>query len=142
MVKKAEVEKKQNPYLPVMGLFMAIAYSAVAYGAAPLVVGLIKDYAPLNANQLYQLTSNEGSLTNAFAVFIWLILFSLTMLIVAAAIGEDPHKEDTMLRPREGASEKEWQRYEKHLAKTKERRLKRAEEVAKQQAEAQKKGKR
>ncbi len=130
MVKQAEVKKKQNSFLPVMGLFMAVAFALIAYGVAPLVIDLVKDQFPTRQREINR---NLTELTYAFAVLLWLVMFSFSMLVVASFAGEDPEREDTLLRPRDTASEKEWQAYEKKLAKIKEKRLKRVEAVAKQQ---------
>ncbi len=142
MVKDAKRKKiTAGPLLPLIGFTLAVTLGVIAYFSAPLLV----DFAKTNLGEqefeqrLAQDNIEEGQVQIAFAVVLWLALFGLTMTIVAAAIGEDPEKENAIVRPREDASPKEWKKYREEWAKVEKKRLARAEQVKREQKKREKK---
>ncbi len=136
MVKVAEKKKARNPWLPFIGFMIAVSVGVIAYFGSPLLTELIK-------NQLGEAEFNsrlgstsQGTFEAAVAVFIWLVLFAVVMMIVAAAIGEDPEEEGRLLRPREGDA-KAAKQYLKKLDKLEKRRGKQmaAKRAAKEREE-------
>jgi cobalamin synthase len=132
-VVKKEKKKQQHYLLPVMGLIIAVAMAAIAYMVAPIVIDLIR--AQMGEARFDQRLGDfsEQNLRIAFAVVCWLVLFALSMMLVALFLNEDPEREDQVIRPRENASDKEWKRYEKQVAQIRAKRAKRAEQLARQQ---------
>ncbi|MFP4322758.1 MAG: hypothetical protein ACLFTK_09915 [Anaerolineales bacterium] len=141
MVKDAKRKKiTAGPLLPLVGFVLVVSLGIVAYFSSPLAVDLAREQiGPAEFDsRLAQDNIERSMVDNAFAVLVWLVLMATTMMLVAAAIGEDPDKENTLVRPREGASEKEWQKYQKEWAKLEKKRLERAEQVKREQEKREK----
>ncbi len=84
MVKKAEVQRKRSPLLPVFGLILAVALFVIAYGLADLVIMRPEIYR--------QVASQLQTARIAFSVGIWLVLMAITFFLVALLVGKDPDK--------------------------------------------------
>jgi hypothetical protein len=141
MVKQAEKEKPfRIAILPAMGFILAIVYGVIAFFASPLILGLVEDQmGEYQFEQRFGETDeDQQTIRMGLSAALWVTLFAISMLIVAAFLNEDPDKEDSLIRPRRDASEKEWVKYEKKLAQIQARRLKRAKEVEAQQKKANK----
>lgn len=92
-------KKKRSALMPITGLVMAGSIAVVAYFSAPILIDFLIEQRPdLRAD----LAGNMGTFEIVVTVFLWLTLFSLSMLVVAIAIGSDPVKDDTVLHPRPG----------------------------------------
>lgn len=85
MVKKAEVQRKRSPLLPVFGLILAIALFVIAYGLADLAIKKIPGVFAQVAGQLQ-------TAQIAFSVGIWLVLMAIAFFLVALLSGKDPDK--------------------------------------------------
>lgn len=119
MVKEYKAKKKRNPYLPILGFVILISLAVLSFFIAPLLIDFAK-----GAVGEAEFNSRLGSLTEtqlqgAIAFVLWLILFASSMMIVSAALGDDPSAKDRLVRPRENASDREWDKYEKALKKQK-----------------------
>lgn len=136
MVKVAEKKKAKNPWLPFVGFMIAVSVGVIAYFGAPILTEFVKDYIGEAEFNRRLGTTSQGTFELAVAVFIWLILFATAMMIVAAAIGEDPEEEGRLLRPREGDA-KAAKQYLKKLDKLEKRRAKQmaAKRAAKEREE-------
>ncbi|MCC7447647.1 MAG: hypothetical protein IT324_09535 [Anaerolineae bacterium] len=85
MVKKAEVQRKRSPLLPVFGLILAVALFAIAYGVTDLVI--------LKIPGVYaQVASQLQTARIAFSFGIWLVLMAIVFFLVALLTGKDPDK--------------------------------------------------
>jgi hypothetical protein len=130
---KPKQKKPEHYLLPAMGLIIAVAVAVIAYLLAPITIDLIRNQMGEARFDARLGSFSEQNLQIAFTVVIWLVLFALSMMLVSALIGVDPNSEDQLVRPRENASEKEWAKYEKRLAKIRKRRQKRADQLERQQ---------
>ena len=127
-------KKKPNQFLPVMGLLIAICVGVIAYFAAPLAIDGVKEVMGAQEYRNRIATAeNEKYLTYAFGVMIWLVVFSILMLLVSAAIGEDPDKEERLLKPPPGSSPKVLKEYYKKLEQLEKKRIKQAEALKRRQ---------
>jgi hypothetical protein len=85
MVKKAEVQRKRSPLLPIFGIILAIALFVIAYGLADLVI--------LKVPSIYsQVASQLQTARIAFSVGIWLVLMAIAFFLVSLFTGKDPDK--------------------------------------------------
>lgn len=132
-VVKKQTKKQKHYLLPAMGLVVAVAVGALSYFVAPIVIELIRGQMGEARFDARLGDFSEQNLRIAFSVVCWFVLFALSMMIVAMLLGEDPEDEDRLVRPREGASDKEWKKYEKAIGKIRAKRAKRAEQLARQQ---------
>jgi len=140
MVKEAKKPTAPSKaLLPAMGLISALAFAVLAYFLAPYVVDLIAKQ--VGEQEFYNRLGSTSRTTfeYAIAVMLWLVIFSTAMFFVAALIGEDPAKEEQLVKPAPGASAKELKAYYKKLEKIEDRRMKRAEQLKKQQERANRK---
>jgi hypothetical protein len=146
MVKQAEKIRRKSSLLPAMGLVLAVCVAVIAYFAAPLLVELLREnVGAFNArvgNPAEIVDTPAGAITRlrlielGMVVVLWLALYGLSMIVVTSALGEDPEDEERLMRPRENASEKEWERYRKRYAKLEQRRIRQAEEKQKREEQA------
>ncbi len=103
MVKQAEKKRNRSPFLPVLGLFLAIVLLVAAYGASDLIYqssrqvrDALKTLAMVN---FLGKPTNQGVIMLAF-VF-WLIFLALAYFVVAVAAGKDPEStKDIPMPPR------------------------------------------
>ena len=130
-VKPTQNKRKPNQFLPIMGLLIALCVGVIAYFGAPLLVDVVKDQVDLETRR--RMVEDEQYLTIAFGVIIWLVSFSLLMVVVSAAFVEDPDNEERLLRPPPGSSPKELKRYYKLLEKQEKKRIKQAEHLKRRQ---------
>ncbi|NJL94651.1 MAG: hypothetical protein HC915_13465 [Anaerolineae bacterium] len=142
---KQRKEKKINPFLPVMGLVMAVCMGAIAYFLAPEVIKLLRDsgiMTPGEFNARFDIQSDEeiigSTIHYAFAVLLWFIVFGTTMTLFALAIGEDPNKEMELVQPRDG-NIKKLKKYARALEKQQKKRAKQIREKQLRDARAAKK---
>jgi hypothetical protein len=130
MVKEAKKVRKYQRIMPAMGLIIAVTLGILSYLLAPELISFARSDGPSAATvneRLSEMTADELQLLEyAVTVILWLVLFGVSMLIVAIAIGEDPQKEEMILRPRENASPKEVKKYLKKVKQMEDRRLKQA----------------
>jgi|GEM_PF-1265978 len=133
MVKEAKKEKKINPFLPVLGLTLAVMMGIISFFAAPFLLDLFIDYyGEVEFNR--QLGDVDRSFVEyGFMALMFFSLFGIVMFIVAAAIGEDPEDEQRLVRPREG-DVKAMKKWEAKQAKIDQRRMRRADEIRKRNA--------
>lgn len=139
MVKEVKIERKKNPFMPVIGLLLAFVVAIIAYFASPYAVNLAENVYESQTNQNFdrRLGANPGSLEAerrrdqleiAFAVLIWFTVYAVLMFVLAAAIGEDPATEERLVTPRLG-DKKATKKFFKEQDKLQARRAKRAEEL-------------
>lgn len=138
MVKEAKKQTKGgNPYLPVMGFILGIAYIVMAYFLGPLLVD-VAEYAyeeiQGEAFETRVPDADRPTLEYVFMGFTFLVLFSFSMMIVAAALNEDPDVEDRLVKPRPEDGPKAMKKYIKEYQKMEARRLKRAEKLKREEA--------
>lgn len=94
-------KSKKSPIrglLPIMGLSLAILFGVMAFFLAPPIV----DWAREQDGKIGEVVTDmeadipedwpEQSLSYVVAIVLWLVTFSLSMVMVAAMIGEDPEK--------------------------------------------------
>lgn len=101
VVKHREYKKKTNPYLPVIGLILAIFFGVIAYFVAPILVDILaENFDTIDARLLEE--NGERNITIAAAVAIWLVLMSVYVILVAIASGGTSYFEDEqqILQPR------------------------------------------
>lgn len=125
MVKEIGPEKaSRHGLLPVMGLVLALCFAGIAYFSAPPLIAFIQEQTGKAAfNQRIGGEENLQMLEIAFSIIIWFILLSVSMMIVAILVGEDPDEEDRILQPRLG-DKKKTKKYFKDMDKMEKRRAK------------------
>ena len=123
MVKQAEKVKRANPFLPFIGFVVAVSVGVMAYFLAHPVTELIEDQLAPGEFQRRLGDISQENFEIAVAAVLWLLLFSVAMFIVAAAIGLDPEEADTLVAPRPG-DVKGTKAYLKKLDKVEARRAK------------------
>lgn len=111
-------EKRSGALMPIVGLTLAIAVGVIAYFLTPMLVDFGVEQ---NETFAERIEGSEQEFTLGATVVVWLIVFTLGMLLVSIAIGSDPRKEDYVLHPREGDA-KGYKKYQKHLEKQKAKR--------------------
>lgn len=108
--------KKPSPIrglLPIMGLSLAVLLGVTAFFlSSPLV-----DWARGNEGRVGEVVANidkdipanwpEDSLNYVVAVVLWLVMFSVAMTVVAAAVGPDPEKLSLKDMPASPANKKD-----------------------------------
>jgi hypothetical protein len=79
-------KKKSNPWLPVIGIVLAVVFLVIAYVLAPEVVAYLRRSAPqLEVGTLANPTTEQL----IFAGIIWAVLFGVGIFIVAILSGRD-----------------------------------------------------
>jgi hypothetical protein len=128
-----EPEKKFNPFLPMLGLILAIMIGVVAYFAAPIVVDLLEKNVDQFATRLQEEPERKDQVTIGIGAFIWIAFFGLAMTIVMAAKPRDIVDEEyANLKPRDLTDPKAVQRYEKKFAKNRRDKIKAVKRIKKQ----------
>ena len=140
MVKDASTERRPHALLPIMGLVVAIAIGIVAYFLSPILLDIIRDQMGVQSYERRLGRVDDDTLRYIFSGLLWLILFSICMMIVAVAIGEDPEEEARLVKPAlSRAKPKEVKKYLKGITKIEDRRVKQLEEKQQREAEAARK---
>ena len=101
VVKHREYKKKTNPYLPIIGLLLAIIFGVIAYFVAPFLVDTLADNVDSVEARLQE-ENGERNLNIAASVAIWLVLMSTYVIIITMASGGTSYFEDEqkILQPR------------------------------------------
>ncbi|MCI0714106.1 MAG: hypothetical protein L0154_28375 [Chloroflexi bacterium] len=101
VVKQREYKRKTNPYLPVIGLLLAVIFGVIAYFVAPSLVDiLVENFSSIESR--LQEENGERNITIAAAVAIWLVLMSVYVILITIASGGTSYFEDEqqILQPR------------------------------------------
>jgi hypothetical protein len=132
VVKQAEKKQKKNPFLPVIGLAIAIALGVIAYFSAPFLLDLLADNSEKIALQIKD-PAYKRNMTFIIAFIIWLVTLSFMVAVVASVssknIVEDEYKN---LQPRE-YDPKAIAKYEKQAAQNRQEQIKAVKKLAKKQ---------
>ncbi len=91
MVKQAEKRRTRSPFLPVLGLFLAIVLLAVSFAAAQMLgqITAVKTVlGGLPYVKIFGQSVNEGVLMLMFVI--WLAFLALAYFLVAVLAGKDP----------------------------------------------------
>ncbi len=91
MVKQAEKRRNRSPFLPVLGLLLAVVLFAVAWASAQLLVQIKAIKSALNGLQMVKLFGtpvNQGQIMLAF--MLWLVFLAIAYFLVAVLSGKDP----------------------------------------------------
>jgi hypothetical protein len=100
VVKRQEYKRKKNPYLPVIGLILAILFGVISYFVAPILLDTLAENVDLEARLAEE--DGERNLTIAVGVAVWLVLMSTYVILVTIASGGSTFFEDEqkILQPR------------------------------------------
>lgn len=117
-VKLPEYKRKRNPYLPVIGLILAVMLAIIAWFAAPYLVDLLIENVDNLQQRVQTAEDGERNLRIAVAVLTWIATLAISMMIVSISTSTRTvlEQEAKTMRPREW-TDKEIKRYEKELAK-------------------------
>lgn len=90
--------KKRSPWLPIMGITLAVLLGAIAYLVAPMLLDLIADQSSGFKKQMDDFQRDpqglpEKSFEYVAAIVLWLVLMGVMMFIAAATVGPDPERE-------------------------------------------------
>ena len=84
-IKQRKPKKRRNPWLPVIGLLLAVLFGVMAYGLTPTVIDVLN--LPLfNPDPPFPIEGDRLIVT----VIIWIVLFTIMTAIVAVLVGGDP----------------------------------------------------
>ena len=108
MVKQAEKRQKRSPFLPILGLFLAVVGLAISWAAAKLIVAIPKikgALASLPYTRVFGQNVNQGQIMLAF--MLWLAFLAFAYFLVAVLAGKDPEStRDIPLPPKKNAKKK------------------------------------
>ncbi len=101
VIKQRMPERKPNPLLPAMGLLLAVTLLVLSLMVAPTVVKLLAENIPQlskldnpGANtkviEIEDIGYRLGAVDLVVAIMMWLLLFSILMVIAVAAAGPEP----------------------------------------------------
>lgn len=97
MVKQAEKIRKRSPFLPVVGLIIAVGLGVVA----ALLIEPLLTLLPELRTALLSTGSNYNYMRFAIGGVIWLVMCGLAYFLVALLAGNDPNRiKGTPMRPR------------------------------------------
>ena len=134
VVKHKEYKRKTNPYLPLIGLILAVLFGVMAYFIAPMVVDLLAENVDKLGPRLAE-PDGERNITIGIGAAIWLVLMTFYFVLVAAAAGGSSYFDDEqkILQPRSD-NPKEIKEFYRQREKV----LKKKKEVLKQLAAEEK----
>lgn len=107
--------KKPSPIrglMPIMGLSLAVLLGVTAFFLASPLVDWARDQEGKIGNVVADMERDvpenlpDNSLDIAAAVLLWLVMFSVAMTVVAAAVGPDPDKLSLQDLPTSAANKK------------------------------------
>lgn len=139
VVKQAEKKKKQNPFLPIIGLVIVVCFGIIAYFSSPFLVDLIRENLPQIDEQVSADPDGPRNLRIAVGVMVWFILSSIFMMISAANRGKDIVQDEySNLRPRGAeATDKALDKYDKELSKNRQAQIKALKKLQKKKEREQ-----
>ncbi len=119
MVKRAEHKRRSNPLLPIFGAILALAFGVIAYVLLPYVQRYLRTQG-ISFGTLSPLVSDL-----LVGAVLWLVMFGVSMFIVAILTGRDYDENIALSFTKESAKYREWQRAEKERKQQLKRKLQR-----------------
>ncbi|NPV68315.1 MAG: hypothetical protein HPY64_14330 [Anaerolineae bacterium] len=119
MVKRVEYKRRRNPLLPIFGAILAIAFGVIAYVLLPYVQRYLRTQG-ISFGTLSPLASDL-----LVGAVLWLVMFGVSMFIVAILAGRDYDEDVALSFTKESARYRERQRAEKERKQQLKRKLQR-----------------
>ena len=122
--KPPEYKPKTNPYLPIIGLVLAIMLGIIAYFASPYLTDLLIENVENLQTRIAEEPDGERNLRIAVGVLVWIAALAVSMMFVGIGTSRSLVEEEAQtLRPRE-MTEKQLRKYEEELARNREKKRK------------------
>lgn len=140
-VQRQEHKKKKNPYLPIIGLIIAICLGAIAYLVSPFIMDILEEQSTTFAERLNE-PDGERNIRIALTIVLWFLTLALFTGIVAMMTPKNLIlDEGKNVRPRD-MNPKSQAKYEKRMAEKRKAEIKAVKRLkGKKEKEQRKQGK-
>lgn len=122
-VKQKEYKRKTNPYLPIIGLLLAVIFGVIAYFVAPYIVDFMAENLDQVATRLEE-ENGERNIRIGVSIALWLALMSTYMLLVTMNVGSSLLDEESRHVPPRSNDPKAIKKWEKEQARLRDKKRK------------------
>ncbi len=137
VIKQQERKKKTNPYLPIIGLVLALSIALLAFGASAVLKDVIIEQFPEVETKLAEDENGEMYMQAVIGFIIWFAGFVTVMSVVSMAMAKNIVEDEYSIQMPVNPTQKDIDRYRKAMSKNRQDKIKAAKRLkAKKEREA------
>ena len=131
VVKQQEHKKKVNPYLPIIGLVLAISIGLLAFGLSSVIKDpLIKQFPELQ-DRITEEPESETYIQGAIGIVIWFTGFIIAMSFVSMGLTQNIVEDEYGIMMPANPTAKDIEKYRKAMTKNRKDKIKAAKRLKK-----------
>lgn len=131
VVKQQEHKKKVNPYLPFIGLVLAVSIGLLAFGASALLKDVVLEQFPEIKTNLAEEENGELYMQGTIGVIIWFTGFVIAMSVVSMGMAKDIIDDEYSIQVPINPTQKDIEKYRKAMSKNRQDKIKVAKRLKK-----------
>lgn len=131
VIKQQERKKKTNPYLPVIGLVLAISIGLLAYGLSTFLIDPLIDQFPELQTRIAQEPDSKLYIQAGIGILLWFTGFVIAMSLVSMNMAHNIVEDEYNMMIPVNPTQKDIENYRKALSKNRQDKIKAAKRLKK-----------
>lgn len=131
VIKQQERKKKVNPYLPFVGLILAISIGLLAFGASSLLKDPLIEQLPELQARIAEDPNNELYIQGAIGVIIWFTGFVTAMSFVSMGLNKNIVEDEYGIMLPVNPTQKDIDKYRKAMSRNRKDKIEAAKRLKK-----------